>query len=755
MMSTKYRVKLKNERIVGPFPIEKIGEMFFKKIIDGSEECQVFPDGKWEPIETVSELSKLIVKIISQEINPGQQDVKESETVINLSIAAAHKELTAKMAHYRDEPSVQEEDETEENVLETKIKSGDKTGPFNEFNYKKSSGEKESNSSTKSNPSNSSDDKTVIINKKLATTKTADATRIVDLNYNPKEFFAKTMEKNGPAKIEILEEAEKTPEEEKINTREETKVANVKELLPELHREVELTEQEVEEEKKQQEEQEKKELNALLPPSNEGAPKGDKKKQKGIRPIAAIAFLAIFIVLLVPDEDTGIKTEGEPQYVEVSYPVALEINKIKSEEQYQSGVVEYQKGRYYNKLEAINYFQSSWQYNNENNYKAIGKLLLCYAELFRDAQDRDVAASTIYKIIKLVKGQALVDRDIALGSAIFFYHMKKYQTAFNIMENFDTHRIGVLKKIRDLEKEAEDGLIGESQLAAIDQQLKEEGLDEKEAVALSQKRDEIAKKLIELADAKKINENTVATFKKGAYHLLIALELGRLDRAREIAAKLDQGRQAAGVDADPLEVYLGLAKFYRYDEKFEEGRALLVEASKKYKDFAIVWLDFAEYILREGNKEKLETLLSGIKIINYERSPYYYSRYLEYSGILMAMKGNNEGAVQYLQKSLKINPSDDLISKLAAIDIGGSKAVQEFLLETKARDLVRKSKEMMEMLEWEKAMMLAIEAVDLCPKDIDARLHMAKLQAKRGYFVESIETLQKLFTEYSASDNVR
>jgi hypothetical protein len=52
----KYRIKLKNERIVGPFLKAQVQELYDKEIIDGTEMCQAFPAGDWLPISSFTEL---------------------------------------------------------------------------------------------------------------------------------------------------------------------------------------------------------------------------------------------------------------------------------------------------------------------------------------------------------------------------------------------------------------------------------------------------------------------------------------------------------------------------------------------------------------------------------------------------------------------------------------------------------------------------------------------------------------------------
>ena len=57
-MSDKYRVKLKNGRIIGPFSDEEIGELYKNGRIDGKELCQHFPIGDWLPLNEFKNISE-------------------------------------------------------------------------------------------------------------------------------------------------------------------------------------------------------------------------------------------------------------------------------------------------------------------------------------------------------------------------------------------------------------------------------------------------------------------------------------------------------------------------------------------------------------------------------------------------------------------------------------------------------------------------------------------------------------------------
>ena len=68
-MSVKYRVRLKNERVIGPFSAEEIGELFLKGHIEGTEMCQQFPIGDWKSVNLFSNISEIFKKIQEKNLN--------------------------------------------------------------------------------------------------------------------------------------------------------------------------------------------------------------------------------------------------------------------------------------------------------------------------------------------------------------------------------------------------------------------------------------------------------------------------------------------------------------------------------------------------------------------------------------------------------------------------------------------------------------------------------------------------------------
>ena len=63
-MAEKYKIKYPSGRIVGPFTVSQVGELYIRGKIEGDEEFQHFPDGKWQHVEYCDEILDLINRIL-------------------------------------------------------------------------------------------------------------------------------------------------------------------------------------------------------------------------------------------------------------------------------------------------------------------------------------------------------------------------------------------------------------------------------------------------------------------------------------------------------------------------------------------------------------------------------------------------------------------------------------------------------------------------------------------------------------------
>lgn len=89
-MNLKYRIRLKNERVIGPFSAEEIGELLIKGHIVGSEMCQQFPIGDWRPLPLFPNLKLLFEEIKAanapkEAVEPTRSNVTKKEAGLTAS----------------------------------------------------------------------------------------------------------------------------------------------------------------------------------------------------------------------------------------------------------------------------------------------------------------------------------------------------------------------------------------------------------------------------------------------------------------------------------------------------------------------------------------------------------------------------------------------------------------------------------------------------------------------------------------------
>jgi len=191
--------------------------------------------------------------------------------------------------------------------------------------------------------------------------------------------------------------------------------------------------------------------------------------------------------------------------------------------------------------------------------------------------------------------------------------------------------------------------------------------------------------------------------------------------------------------------------YLRANEQFEEQRNLLKKAVELKPKSVHLWLALCENLFVDGEYALLDRALKKIKHLQMERSPHYFSQYLEYMGMLKALNGNLDLSVMYLKKALKYRESNALRSKLATLELEGGQAVQRLIQESKIKDAMRKARIALKSKEWKDAFRFAIEAVDLNDAYIPSQLLLAKIQTKRGFYQAAIETTSFLKKEFPAN----
>lgn len=436
-MSLKYRIRLQNERVVGPFSSEEIGELYLKGHIEGNEPCQQFPIGDWRSLQSFPALKELIAKLESKNLkDPTVTKAQSPKQKVSQTAVTTESSLSKAKDH-----------------TQSGIKS------FHEFKFGKNVKidvnydelEKKFKDENPEYHSKRELEKTVVLRKSPVKPAELDKTVVV----RPAEIKAAS-EDPKPSMMQKMPETPPVPAptlEELVN--EKTEFINLKHVLPTINAQLSVSEVEFDKQAKIEENQERrrqKELQEQLLRQAAEAESEDedeemevevvqdgddqkivvKKKRRGMSLIVAIAFLALFYMLMSPDEKP--KVSG-PLYVDVKFPIAGPVNDVEANKSLVEARSLYAKGTYVNRSLASGMYLASLQHKFSGN-EAMGELLMTYSELLENTKDKSQAANTLYKYIQLSESKMLSDHYTATGTANFFGSIGKNQTGIYTIKNY-------------------------------------------------------------------------------------------------------------------------------------------------------------------------------------------------------------------------------------------------------------------------------------------------------------------------------
>lgn len=649
----KYRLKLKNNRIIGPLSTKDIFQLFQSGQIAGEEQCQLFPSGDWKSIDVFPD----IVEAISQ-----QTFNNSDQTVANMKLRAT--------------VGKQVKEEKKEKHLE-KIKKLDeeiKQKEFVEFKFDKEKNvepeieiddEEETLDPEEKEDPNVNKTRIINIKKDLGD---VDKTRVVRIN----KFREKPEEKKPEEKEAESAEVEIEAEEE-VSLDEATRVTNLDEFLPALNQEVEdsevalvkAEEDELPAHAKQKKNSKRKSVEAKEPP------------KKKIKPLVALSIILLLYYLLFLDEKPK---NVEPRYLIVQTPISKQVEDPRAaENSFKKGLEVYKKYDYTSKLMAASYFKESLEYKFAAN-EALNYLILVYSELLPNVKNQAEAKQIIFKFIQITQSKRYKNPEVALGTALFFRNTGKTRTALMMLENF---------------------------------------------LRLSK-----------------------PTLRVMATYLDLLIDVGDLESSRSLVQKVND------VPKKPLDLIISLARFHNLNEDRARAEETLKEGLKYYPNSVEILLLLSDYLWTGGNFGKYKGVLQAINTLNSEGSPFFYSRYLEQLGMLSVYNKDTKTAAILFAKALQIRESDRLRSKLAELQIGGSKLEESLIVESKMVDLIDKAKSAEAQLNWDLAFKYSIEAADMSETYIPSKLYLASLQIKRGYFESAIDTLVRLRKQYPTNIKV-
>jgi len=430
-MSKKYRIRLTSRRILGPYVLSDIQKLFKNSKLNGDEFYQYYPVGEWQNSSEFPELNKLFSQNKSQIIP--QQDSKD--TVVKMTLTNEDDSFI-EFNYKRSDDS----EDNDKNQVDIETRKENKDTSDVDLNSSVSGDSKIDsdnliNTKEDLNTDNKSDlEKTQVINiKNFQQSKNiSDDVQKTQLNTNFQELLKQeekekqiALEKSKKEESERLKlkDEKESSNNEIITYEDKTQVLNLKELMPEINKEIKKTEKE------------EKELFGISE-DNEEEDEGLLKntiKRKGTKPIVLICMLAI-IYMLMFDEDKGLPLK--PLYVTLSTPIVKPVlNILESKKLYNIGVKQFNTNHYVNIVKSYGNFKKSIE-NNFNNDKAFGKLILSSAMIFNESKNEFKSAQIVFEMLQMKDSLKIKNEDYVLGASLFFRKLKKYKTSLYYLDNY-------------------------------------------------------------------------------------------------------------------------------------------------------------------------------------------------------------------------------------------------------------------------------------------------------------------------------
>lgn len=435
----KYRIRLKNGRVIGPITPLELPEMAAKGHIDGSEDYQLFPTGDWKKIEKFEDLAEMLKDLSVEKPSEdstflkkiSKKEIQDSEVeadMVEPSIAYPEKFKYEKRTPFSDRPEIEdvtgaeEVGELRDEVVEPKVSIEDLNVESEQDTDKNLTLTK---TVTEKAPSNENQDKTLI---------NTDTLKYLE------ELKKQKAKEEEELQIQKKLEAEILPEVDMDN--DSTQFIDLSQLKADVSSEIKQNESEFKKEKKEY----KKELaeiekNILRNKQLENEDDDDEEDERSspIKKVLIIgAVLALVIVVLFPDEGKKELEKITIQNPEISFPIQYDIpSKEKAAELYNKAIDLLKKNNTYKRrIVAARFFKQSLENSSDNN-KAAGQLIFLYSQLLENSTTKIDDANTIFKLVQIYKNKAISDPTFAAGIALFYLNMEKNYAAVKVIEKFN------------------------------------------------------------------------------------------------------------------------------------------------------------------------------------------------------------------------------------------------------------------------------------------------------------------------------
>lgn len=224
-------------------------------------------------------------------------------------------------------------------------------------------------------------------------------------------------------------------------------------------------------------------------------------------------------------------------------------------------------------------------------------------------------------------------------------------------------------------------------------------------------------------------------------YLEALINFGNIEKAGIIKSKIEN------IENKSWPVYKSLIQYSFMNEDLETLSRLIEKASALYPDMLDLLVQKGRLAIKEEKFDDLKNTLLKMKKNNCEHNSFYYSKYYEYLAMLQVYEKKFDEAVLSFKKALEFFDSQELRSKLATLNQSTNPEVNTLILESRALDLIAKSRKEASEYKWKEAFNFALNATLLAPNFVEAKLNLAALQIKRSFYKEAINSLEILSKE--------
>ena len=414
---TKYRIRLNNGRVIGPFVISQLFELKAKGHIRGNEEAQFFPMGSWEPISRFDFYNDLMDE---NKTTVHSSEVKEETFVIDLA-KLKEKINENELEKINDGPVIQQElTETvrisqKSKVIETVPEVPDHVSKLMLEIEEEIEVEKE----------NTAADKTLI--NPVAQQELEKMRRQQKLQEEKRA--AQEKERIKAEEDEAKNLALVIKKEDAVDRSEETQVIRLDLESHSLIAVAENHEIEIEEEFKQ------RKLKTKTEEENDDKVEEETSNKKN-RLIFIVVIGLLLFAFLFPADDKPKKPPFQHLAPQIVFPIPFDqADPKKSEAEFNRGIEYFKLGTYPSLVKAGLNFKASYE-NNLSNSKALNFLVRVYAEELKHSKNKLADAHTLFNIIQSKKPFLIQDSNGVIGLNLFYMTINKPEAAADVVEKY-------------------------------------------------------------------------------------------------------------------------------------------------------------------------------------------------------------------------------------------------------------------------------------------------------------------------------